>query len=133
MLKLLNLLAEILNELYRDACELLIRHSAQEITSNGEAKANGKTLEEQLWMETFPGRQSGTDWTRAAALSLLGWTFLPPGEMDTWWRVIGGENTLWRWAEIFFGTNHEVLSDTVWADNLATLCYIALRLLDVLF
>ena len=51
----------------------------QELTSiNGEAKAKGKTVEEQLWMETFPGRQSGTDWTRAAALSLLGWTFLPP-------------------------------------------------------
>ena len=107
----------------------------QELTSiNGEAKASGKTVEEQLWMETFPGRQSGTDWTRRQlSHSSAGHSFPQPGEMDTWWRVIGEENTLWRWAEIFFGTNHGVLSDTVWADNLATICYIALRLLDVLF
>ena len=92
----------------------------------------------RLWKNNFGWRPSLVD---SRALTGLGGSSLTPrldiplssAEMDTWWRVIGGENTLWRWAEIFFGTNHEVLSDTVWADNLATLCYIALRLLDVLF
>ena len=76
----------------------------QELTSiNGEAKASGKTVEEQLWMETFPGRQSGTDWTRRQlSHSSAGHSCPQPAEMDTWWRVNGEENTLWSRVEILF-------------------------------
>ena len=77
---------------------------SQELTSiNGEAKAKGKTVEEQLWMETFPGRQSGTDWTRRQlSHSSAGHSCPQPAEMDTWWRVNGEENTLWSRVEILF-------------------------------